>query len=80
MAVLWLFAAVLVLATAVLLALSVSWWWVISGIAALVSQAVIITSWSDAKAGTIANVIMLAAAGYAFAMRESGGLDAAVGQ
>jgi hypothetical protein len=60
----WLAAAVLLTATGVLLAAQRRWWWIVGAVAALVSQAVIVTSWSDAKAGTLANVVLLAAVGY----------------
>jgi hypothetical protein len=65
---LWLVAALLVLATAALLATGApTWWWAVSLLAALVSQVAIVTSWSDAKYGTVANVILLLAAAYGFA-------------
>ena len=57
--VIWLAAATLVVITAVLLAGAVRWWWVLGAVAALVSQGVIFTSWNDAKAGTVANVLLL---------------------
>jgi len=59
MALLWLLAAVLVVATVGALFVLPKWWWVVGLLAVVVSQAVIITSWSDAKYGTIANVILL---------------------
>jgi hypothetical protein len=37
-------------------------WWIVGIIAAVISQALIVTSWQDAKFGTIANVIILIAA------------------
>lgn len=64
----WLVAAVFVLAAALMIALGrPTWWWLVAVAAAVVSQAVIFTAWSDAKAGTVANVILIAAAvlGYA---------------
>lgn len=65
---LWLVAAVLVLACAVLLAAGPpTCWWAVAVIAAAVSQAAILTSWSDARAGTVVNVVLVVAAGYAFA-------------
>ena len=65
---LWLLAAILVLATAALLAAGApTWWWAVALLAALVSQVAIVTSWSDAKYGTVANVILLLAAAYGFA-------------
>jgi hypothetical protein len=35
--------------------------WIVGGVALIVSQAVILSAWSDAKAGTIVNVILLLA-------------------
>lgn len=63
----WLVAAVLVIAAGVLLIARVRWAWAVAAVAAVVSQAVILTSWSDAKAGTIANVLLALVAGYGFA-------------
>lgn len=57
--VLWLVAALLFLVSATLLLAAPSWWWVPAAAAVLVSQAVILTSWRDARFGTIANVIVL---------------------
>lgn len=64
---LWLAAAVVVVLAGVLMGAGATWWWAAAATAAVVSQVVIIMSWSDAKAGTIANVILLIAAGYGFA-------------
>ncbi|MCW2803426.1 MAG: hypothetical protein JWN06_1643 [Propionibacteriaceae bacterium] len=65
--VLWLLAATLVLATAVLIAVRApTWWWMVAVCAATVSQVAIATSWSDAKVGTVVNVILVLAAGYGF--------------
>lgn len=63
----WLAAALLVAAAGVLVAVGTRWWWMVAVIAAALSQAVILTSWTDAKAGTVVNVVLLAAAGYGFA-------------
>ena len=63
----WLAAAVLVVVSGVLLALRARWWWVVGGVAMVVSQTVILTSWSDAKAGTLANAVLLAAVVHGFA-------------
>jgi hypothetical protein len=62
----WLAAALLVVAAAVLLAARPRWWWSLGVLAAIASQAVIVTSWTDARAGTIGNVILLIAAGHGF--------------
>ncbi|MEI6180507.1 MAG: DUF6544 family protein, partial [Chloroflexales bacterium] len=56
---LWLGAAVLFLASAVLLLVAPDWWWLLTAGAVVLSQGVIIASWSDAKFGTIANVLVL---------------------
>ena len=62
--VLWLLAATLVLASAVFIAVGApTWWWVVAVCAAAVSQVAIATSWSDAKAGTVVNVLLVLAAG-----------------
>ena len=66
MAFAWLGAAMVVVAAAALLAMSVRWWWIVGGVAAVVSQAVIVASWGDAKAATIANVILMLAALHGF--------------
>ena len=60
----WLVAAVLTVGAGVMLAASIRWWWLVGNFAVVVSQAVIVTSWSDAKAGTIVNVVLLAAVVY----------------
>lgn len=63
----WLVAAVLVIAAGVLIAArGPSWWWAVAGVAAVFSQVVIVTSWSDAKAGTVPNAILGLAAVYGF--------------
>jgi hypothetical protein len=67
MGIAWLAAAVLVMLAGTLLAIRVRWWWVIGAVAVVASQTVIVTSWSDAKAGTLANVILLGAVIHAYA-------------
>lgn len=71
MGVAWLMAAVLVVGTGLLLASAVRWWWVVGTAAVLVSQGVILTSWSDALAGTSVNVLLLAAVTLGYALRGS---------
>jgi hypothetical protein len=63
----WLVAATVVIAAAAAMAAGVGWWWLAAAVAAVASQAVLVTSWGDAKWGTIANVVVLLAAGYGFA-------------
>ncbi|TFC05072.1 MULTISPECIES: DUF6544 family protein [Cryobacterium] len=65
--VVWLAAAIMLVATGVLFAARARMWWVAGIIGLLISQTVILTSWSDAKAGTLANLVLLAALGYEFA-------------
>lgn len=68
----WLVAAVLVVASAGLVAVAHAWAWPVTAFAAVVSQVLIMTSWSDAKAGTVANVVMLlAAASWFLGQRRS---------
>jgi hypothetical protein len=63
----WLGAAVLMMLAAGLLAGRVSWWWLVGAAALLASQSVIFTSWSDARAGTLANILLLLAALHGYA-------------
>ncbi|MEO7235490.1 MAG: DUF6544 family protein, partial [Lapillicoccus sp.] len=63
----WLVVAVLVVLAGLLLALSARWWWVVCGVAAVTSQAIIATSWTDAGAGTVVNVVLVGAAVYGWA-------------
>jgi hypothetical protein len=64
--VLWLLAAALFFSTAICLFTWPQWWWVVGAGAILVSQVVIVTSWSDARYGTIANVIGLVGVALGF--------------
>jgi hypothetical protein len=65
--VVWLVAAALVLTAAVLLAVGASaWWWAIALGAAVISQIAITSSWHDARAGTVVNLVLVLAAGYGF--------------
>lgn len=57
--VLWLLAAGLLLVTAGALFTWPRWWWAVGAGAIVISQVAIATSWSDAKYGSIANVIVL---------------------
>jgi hypothetical protein len=65
-ALLWLLAAALLLATATALYVWPRWWWVAGILAVVISQAVIITSWNDAKYGSIANGILLLGVVFGF--------------
>jgi hypothetical protein len=63
----WLATAVLVVATGLLLARSIAWWWMVGAVAVVASQAMIFTTWSDASAGALANLILLLAVVYGYA-------------
>jgi uncharacterized membrane protein YphA (DoxX/SURF4 family) len=63
----WLAAGAMHLVGAVLLLAGSRHWWVAGFLAVLVSQIVIISSWQDAKFGTVANLIILAGVAYGFA-------------
>lgn len=58
----WLGAAVVVVVAGVMMPARASGWWLVAGLAAVVSQVVIVTSWADAKAGTAVNVLLAVAA------------------
>lgn len=57
----WLVAAMLVTAAGIMLIAGARRWWLVGAVAAVVSQLAIATSWADARAGTFANVVLLAA-------------------
>ncbi len=63
---LWLVAALLFLFAAVALVAEKLQWWMFALPAVLISQAMVIRFWQDAKFGTLANVILLAAIFLAF--------------
>lgn len=76
MGVTWLAAAVLVVVAGVMLVRRTRWWWVVGAAAAVTSQAVVLSSWTDAKAGTIINLVLLLAAGYGLAAQGPASLAA----
>ncbi|MGV9012503.1 MAG: DUF6544 family protein [Flavobacteriales bacterium] len=63
---LWLLAAALLIVTAIFLFTLPQWWWMVGASAIVVSQVVLMTSWSDARYGTIANVIILVGVVFGF--------------
>jgi len=62
--VLWLTAGVLILAAMALLLAAPRWFWAVGLAGIAVSQTVIIASWSDARFGTIPNILLLLAVIY----------------
>lgn len=59
MGVAWLLAALLLLTSAGAVWLWPRWWWVVGVVALVASQLAIATAWTDAKVGTVANVVLL---------------------
>jgi hypothetical protein len=55
----WLAATVSILAALVALFAWPRWWWAIGAVALIASQVAISSSWTDAKFGTVANVVLL---------------------
>ncbi|MDQ1397694.1 MAG: hypothetical protein QOG64_2953 [Acidimicrobiaceae bacterium] len=72
MGVAWLATAVLVIGSGLVLARSVRWWWIVGAVALVASQAVIFTAWSDARGGTVVNVVLLLAVLYGYASQGPG--------
>ncbi len=62
----WLLAALLCVASAILVLTSPRYAWVVCALAALVSQIAIVSAWHDAKFGSVANLILLLGAVYGF--------------
>jgi hypothetical protein len=60
-AVVWLVAAVLMVSAGVRLALGHPMWWHVGAVAIAVSQVAIVSSWTDARVGTVANLVVLLA-------------------
>lgn len=69
MGALWLVAAVLVIAAAGTVVPFPRWWWVLGALGLIASQCAIVSSWSDARFGTIANLVLLVGVLYGFASR-----------
>jgi hypothetical protein len=76
MGILWLAAALLLLAATVTLFAAPSWFWIVAAVGVVASQVAIVPSWGDAKFGTVANVVTLAAAVYGAAAWGPFGLRA----
>lgn len=56
---LWLGAALLLACSSILVLASPSSWWFVAGLAVIFSEIAIVTSWQDAKFGTLANLVVL---------------------
>jgi hypothetical protein len=66
MGVLWLSAGLLVSVSAAMLVAWPRYWWIVGAGGVAVSQAMILTAWLDAWAGTLGNVVLLVAVLYGF--------------
>jgi hypothetical protein len=64
MGVLWLAAAVLMIATAAAIFFVPRWFWLIGILSLVVSQAAILSSWDDARFGSLVNVVLLSTVIY----------------
>lgn len=58
--ILWALAGLGLLATAALYLMGARGWWAVAVVSMVLSQAVILASWSDARVGTIPNLLILA--------------------
>jgi hypothetical protein len=76
MGVLWLAAMILLLAAALALLLAPRWFWLVGAAGVIASQVAIASSWSDARFGTLANILALAAAVHGGAAWGPFGLNA----
>jgi hypothetical protein len=56
--ILWLVACILLASAAAMRVARNEWWWTAAAAGILLSQGLVVLQWSDAKAGTIANVIL----------------------
>lgn len=55
----WLLACVLMLSSGAAYLLKMDLWWIIALLAVVISQVLILMYWQDAKAGTIANLLIV---------------------
>jgi len=56
---LWAVVGVAMIGSAAMLAMSMGWWFVLAAAAIFASQALILSAWKDAKAGTLVNLLVL---------------------
>lgn len=73
---LWLAAALLMLATAVMLAVGARSWWLVGALGLVISQAAILSAWKEARAGTIANLLLLPAMVFGWSTEGPGSFRA----
>lgn len=66
MGLVWLAAGLLTVVSAVMIAASLRSFWLVGGVALVLSQSAIVSAWSDAKAGTVVNLVFLLAVAEAW--------------
>ncbi|PHN08277.1 DUF6544 family protein [Flavilitoribacter nigricans] len=66
----WLLASILIVGGALLFALQQPWWWIPGMLGAFLSQVLIFMAWSDARAGTLPNVLLILVAVLGFGAWE----------
>jgi len=71
---LWGLAGLALLATAALHLLGARSWWTLALVAVVLSQGVVLASWSDAKVGTIPNLVIVAVVIATLLSRAEGGV------
>lgn len=54
----WLLASMTLLGAALLRGLRLDSWWIVAGVGVVLSQVLIVLQWQDAKAGTLANLLI----------------------
>jgi len=64
MGLLWFAAGLLVVASAAMIVARTRGFWIVGGVALVVSQAVILSAWHDARAGTVVNIVLLLAVAH----------------
>jgi len=72
----WLIATIALLAAAATCHASPTWFWAVGGVALVLSQTLIILAWSDARFGTVANVVLLVGVVLGFVAHGPGSLRA----
>jgi hypothetical protein len=69
----WLLTAILFISAAILIFFQKEYWWALAGLALIISQSLIMRTWTDARFGTIANILILLAVIVGFAQWKFAG-------
>jgi hypothetical protein len=73
----WLAAGILFISTAISVLVWPRWWWALGAIAVCVSMVAISSSWTDARVGALANILILAGVVFGFLVHGPVSLGAA---